>query len=132
VLDEKTLRKPGFSEGYKVKLADGQEWTFPKPRLLLKPKFVNGRIDVSSGPSFGPNYDTALDIALGAVEVEPEEWMRTKFDAAVRLLRANYELSDTDVVELLTFEMGNPLDDERWTELCRITVGIAPKLSPAT
>ena len=37
-LDEKSLRKPGFSEGHQVILADGQEWTLPKPRIRFKPQ----------------------------------------------------------------------------------------------
>ena len=76
MLDEKALRKPGFSEGYRVTLADGQEWTLPKPKIRFKPKVVDGKVEVGGGPSFGPEFDQQLDILFGVVDVEPIERLR--------------------------------------------------------
>jgi hypothetical protein len=133
MLDERALRKPGFSDGHKVALADGQEWTFPKPRIRFRPRIgPDGRVEVGGGPSFGPEYDGQLDVLFGVTEAEPFERLRVKFEVAVRLLRGNYELTDDQVGELLVMEPGDPASDERWEELTRVLMGIAPKPSPAT
>ena len=92
LLDEKSLRKPGFSEGLKVILADGQEWTLPKPRIRFKPRIVDGKVEIGGGPSFGPEFDDKLDILFGVAEADPAERLRVKFEVAVRLLAANYDL----------------------------------------
>ncbi len=132
MLDEKALRKPGFTEGHKIALADGQEWTFPRPRIRLKPKIVDGRVEVGGGPSFGPEYDDQLDAHFGAVEGDPVERVRVKFEMAVRLLSANYELEPENFAELIVLEPGEPASDERWEQLSNVLLGIAPKPSPAT
>ena len=79
--------KPGFSEGYRVTLADGQEWTLPKPKIRFKPKIVDGKVEIGGGPSFGPEFDDKLDILFGVVDAEPVERLSVKFEVAVRLLR---------------------------------------------
>jgi len=132
MLDEKALRKPGFTEGHKVTLADGQEWTFPRPRIRLKPRIVDGKVEIGGGPSFGPEYDDQLDALFGAVEVDPVERLRVKFEMAVRLLSANYDLKHEDYSELIVLEPGEPASDDRWEQLSNVLLGIAPKPSPAT
>jgi hypothetical protein len=131
VLDEKALRKPGFVEGNKVTLADGQEWVLPKPRIRLKPRIVDGRVEIGGGPSFGPEFDDKLDILFGVSDADPAERLRVKFEVAVRLLAANYELKAGDFAELLVIEPGDPASDERWEQLSSALMGIAPKPSPA-
>jgi hypothetical protein len=132
MLDEKALRKPGFSEGYGVTLADGQEWALPKPKIRFKPKVVDGKVEVGGGPSFGPEFDQQLDILFGVVDVEPIERLRVKFEMAVRLLSANYDLRPEDFSELIVLEPDDPGSDERWEQLTRAIMGISPKPSPAT
>jgi len=132
-LDERSLRKPTFSDGYPVRLADGQDWTFPKPRIRFRPKIrPDGRVEVGGGPSFGPEYDAMLDTLFGVTEAEPVEQLRVKFEMAVRLLSANYELTAEQLGELIVLEPGDETSDERWEQLSRVLMGIAPKLSPAT
>ena len=130
-LDEKSLRKPGFSEGTRVTLADGQEWTLPKPKIRFKPKIVDGKVEIGGGPSFGPEFDDKLDILFGVAEAEPAERLRVKFEVAVRLLAANYDLQPEHFAELIVLEPGDPVSDERWEQLCNAIMGIAPKPSPA-
>jgi hypothetical protein len=132
MLDEKALRRPGFTEGHKITLADGQEWTFPKPRIRLKPKIVDGRVEIGGGPSFGPEYDEEFDTLFGAADVDPIERLRVKFAMAVRLLSANYGLKPEDYAELIVLEPGEPTSDKRWEQLSNVLLGIAPKPSPAT
>jgi hypothetical protein len=132
MLDERSLRKPTFSEGYAVTLADGQDWTFPKPRIKLKPKIVEGKVEIGGGPSFGPEFDHQLDILFGAVEADPVERLRIKFEMAVKLLSVNYDLKPDDYADLIVLEPGDPASDERWEQLSNVLLGIAPKRSPAT
>jgi hypothetical protein len=132
MLDEKALRKPGFTEGYKVTLADGQVWSIPRPRIRLKPKIVNGKVEIAGGPTFGPEYDDQLDALFGAVEVDPVEVLRIKFEMAIRLLSANYDLKPEDYAELIVFEPGVPSSEERWEQLSDALLGFAPKPLPAT
>jgi len=132
MLDETVLRKPGFTDGHKVRLADGQEWVFPRPRIRLKPKIVDGRVEIGGEPSFGPEYDDQLDVLFGAVEVDDVERLRVKFEMAVRLLSANYELKPEDYAELIVLEPGEPASMERWEQLSNVLLGMAPKPLPAT
>ena len=130
-LDEQCLRKPGFVEGNKVTLADGQEWMLPKPRLRFKPAIIDGRVEIGGGPSFGPEFDDKLDILFGVTDSDPSERLRIKFELAVKLLAANYDLQPDDFAELIVLEPGNPASDERWEQLSNALMGIAPKRLPA-
>jgi hypothetical protein len=78
-----------------------------------------------------PEFDEQLDILFGAVEVEAIERLRVKFEMAVRLLGANYDLTPDDFGELIVIEPDDPSSDERWEQLTRAVMGIAPKPSPA-
>jgi hypothetical protein len=130
-LDEKSLRKPGFVEGSKVTLADGQEWMVPKPKLRFKPTIIDGRVEIGGGPSFGPEFDDKLDILFGVTDSDPSERLRIKFELAVKLLAANYDLQPDDFAELIVLEPGDPASDERWEQLSNALMGIAPKRLPA-
>jgi len=132
-LDERALRKPSFSDGHPVRLADGQDWVFPKPRIRFRPKIgPDGRVEVGGGPSFGPEHDAKLDVLYGVTEAEPVEQLRIKFEMAVKLLSANYELTAGQLADLIVLEPGDEASDERWEQLSRVLMGIAPKPSPAT
>jgi hypothetical protein len=132
MLNEAERRKPEFSEGYPVTMADGQRWILPKPRHRFRPKIVAGRVEIAGGATFGPESDGDLEILYGVVDVEPGEFLRIKFAMAVRLLLANYTLSDDEVAELVVLEPGDPASDERWTQMTEAIMGIVPKPSPAT
>ena len=133
MLDEKALRKPGFSEGYGVVLADNQTWIFPKPRIRFRPRVgPDGRVEVGGGPSFGPEYDGSLDVLFGVTEADGLEQLRVKFEMAVRLLQSNYELTAADLAGLIVLEPGDETSEDRWDQLANVVMGIAPKLSPAT
>jgi hypothetical protein len=132
MLNEQELRKPTFSEGHAVTLADGQKWTFPKPRIRLVPKFVNGKVEIGGGATFGPEYEDQLDALFGTRDVDPDERLRLQFEVAVRLLKSNYELRDEDISKLIVLELGDPVSDDRWEQLTDVLLGNAPKPSPAT
>jgi hypothetical protein len=130
MLDEKALRKPTFVEGNKVKMADGQEWWLPKPRIRFKPRLVDGQVEIGGGPSFGPELDDKVDILFSVSNADPAERLRVKFELAVRLLAANYDLKPDDFAKLIVLEPGDPASDERWQQLSGAIMGIAPKPSP--
>ena len=132
MLDEKALRKPDFKEGVLVKMADGQEWMLPKPRIRFTPKITDGQVEVGGGPSFGPEFDEKMDILFGVTEAEPTERLRLKFEVAVRLIMVNYDLKPADLAELIVLEPGDAASEERWDALTDAMMGIAPKPSPAT
>ncbi len=129
-LDEKRLRKAEFTSGNVVTLADGQEWTLPKPRLRFVPRIIDGRVEIGGGPSFGPEFDDKLDILFGVTDADPSERLRIKFEVAVRLLAANYDLSPQNFAELVVLEPGDTASEKRWEQLSDAMMGIAPKPSP--
>ena len=57
--------------------------------------------------------------------------LRVKFEMAVRLLSANYELTAEQLGELIVFEPGDVASDE-WDQLSRVLLGLSPTSSPAT
>jgi hypothetical protein len=134
MLDEKALRKPGFTEGRAVILADGQAWTFPRPRIRLRPKFVDGQVVIAGGQVFGPEFDDKLNVLFGSSDEESDGWARlgVEFELVVRLLGVNYDLAPVDFEELLVMEPGDPDSDERWRQLEELILGAAPKPLPAT
>lgn len=133
MLDEKALRKPGFSEGYQVTLADGQAWTMPKPRFRFRASVgPEGRTEVGGRPTFGPEYEQSIEALYGIGDVEPIESIRVRMDMAARLLRSNYDLTDDDLGDLIVLDTSDPASEERWEELSRAVMGRVPKPSPAT
>jgi hypothetical protein len=127
MLDEKSLRKPTFTEGHWTELSDGQKYSFPKPRIKFRPKFVDGKVEIGGGATFGPEYDANLDILLGAVQVDGAERLRVKFEVAARLLRANYDLTDEQVSDLLEFDIDDEVSSGRYDRWSDIIMGITPK-----
>ncbi len=131
MLDEKALRKPEFSLGTRVRLADGQEWTLPRPRLRFNPRVTPAGVTVESKLGFGPEADHLLDILWGVVPADPVERLRARFEIVVQLLAANYDLKPDDFASLLILEPGDPASENRWNEIGEAIAGQAPKPSPA-
>jgi hypothetical protein len=132
MLDEVGLRRPEFQEGYPVTLADGQLWHVPRPKFKFRPRFVDGKVEIGGGATYGPESSADLDILYGIVESTGSEFLRVKFSLAVRLLRVNYTLTDDDLVELLVMEPGDKASDARWEEISNALMGTPPKPLPAT
>ena len=76
-LDEVALRRPGFHEGARVVLADGQEWALPE----LWHRFV---------PAFDEEKGTVVDLPLG-----------TKLDVAEVLVRTGRAIPAAEWVDFL-------------------------------
>ena len=64
-LTNAALRRPGFSDGPKVVLGDGQAWAFPRPWLRLYPVASRRRpaSRVGGRPGYGRRFDDLVDRA---------------------------------------------------------------------
>jgi hypothetical protein len=130
-INEKDRRRPTFTEGSAVQLADGQLWTFPKAKVQFRPRIVDGHAEVMGGARFGPEFDEDLDILLGVTEAEPVDRLRSKFQMAVRLLLENYDLSDDEVCNLIVWEPEDPVSSKNWADLSTVLAGNSPKKQSA-
>ena len=135
LLDEVALRLPTFTEGVRLKLADGQEWEVPRPRFALFPMFdADGSVRVASKTTFGPELEYFLEGDRN--EEDPLEDIGRRFKIMVKLLQANYDLKPEDLGRLLEFNMADPFLAEIWRGIGRVLIGQdpsgeePPKLSP--
>jgi hypothetical protein len=131
MLDEKSLRRNTFTEGHTLVLEDGQPWTFPKARTRYFPIPDGGRMVVSGGPSYGREFDAGRDVFLSE-DTDTNERFRVKFEMAVRLLQANYNLADDQAASLIVFEPDDPASAARWQDLSYIVLGHQPQSIAAT
>jgi hypothetical protein len=130
MVDERALRRPGFREGPRIALADGQEWTFPRPWLRLYPvRGEDGAITVGGGPGYGSIYEDLVD---RLVESDPDDTtgrLALQFAMATHLLSLNYELSDREIRRLLAIDLTDPACEERWSQINQVLLGRPPKPS---
>jgi hypothetical protein len=130
MLDETALRRPVFREGPKVRLADGQEWTFPRPWLRLYPvRGDDGATNVGGGPGYGPGYDDLVDQLIDSAPNDTTGRLALQFAMATHLLEINYQLSDRDLCRLLAIDLADPTCEERWRQINQILLGRPPKPS---
>lgn len=107
-LNESSLRRPEWTEGRKVVLGDGQEWTFPKAKRVLYPsRSAEGKIGISMSPPFGPEFhelSRAVDVPAGVpVPFGP------LVTCAGTLLVRNYDLSDDQLGEILSLDLSEAI-----------------------
>lgn len=130
-LDEKSLRKPEFSEGYKVKLADGQEWTFPKP-LVWECRFVFEDEKATMLRKFPSEHIDAISDIFDSDGIEQIEKCA---NLAAKLLKRNYELGNDDLRSLLVYRLdedGHQTEEnaEMWDSIMEVAMGASgPKVS---
>lgn len=128
MLDEKTLRREGWTEGPKVKLRDGQEWTFPRPWMTLFPgRDEQGNIAIYNVDLYGVDHLEELDRfhELG----EEDGFARTAIilTLASRLLLLNYDLTDRQLRSLLPMELRGDADNSAWEAVRGVVFGQSPK-----
>lgn len=130
MLVEAERRKEGFTEGNKVALADGQEWTFPKPRLRFFPhRGVDGKIGLGAESTFDREY---REMFVSLVEVDkdkPFEVWSLRIQIACHLLLANYELSDVELADLMPVVFDDDANMEMWENLSPALLSTPPKPS---
>jgi len=130
-LDEAALRRPEFTEGHRIKLGDGQEWTFPKPRIRFFPvRDKSGGIDVGMKADFGEAHRETLAALMDRTGDDIEagvERFRLRLELAVGLLTQNYDLDDAALQTLLAMDFDDPALVEMWTKLGDVLQGRSPK-----
>jgi hypothetical protein len=130
VLDEKALRRPGFRDDVRVRLADGQEWALPKPRVKMGLMAGgDGGESVRFHVDFGTEYNRQLSEFYEATGLA--YYLATLKLAAI-LMRANYAIADDDLYSLLVFDFSDsapPEERETLATIQRLILGIAPKAS---
>jgi len=102
----------------------GVDWALPPRGLRVVPRFTAGRAELErQGGRAWPGANRLVDLArrikrtrrcpccggaigavAGAPDAEGAEFVRGAVDLAARTLRAQYDLSDEDLSELLAFE----------------------------
>jgi hypothetical protein len=129
MLNEIALRKPEFQDGVKVRLADGQAWSFPLPKIHLAPEFAGeGSVSVGLKPTgMGLDYDRHYDVLTGAKDADPVDTWVARFSCAATLLRANYAVTNDDISSLFRWCATDPESDATWNQIDAITRGVHPK-----
>lgn len=138
MIDEKALRREGFTEGVAIVLSDGQEWTFPVPAIsaFYPRRNGDGKFALVEGYDFGPEYDRLTD---RMVETEGEEssvveHMSVLAEVAFFLLSRNYHVDPSGLASILRFETGERREKslEMWQAIKGVALGNTPKgVTPA-
>lgn len=130
MLDEKALRRDGFTEGIRVVLGDGQEWSLPEHVFCTFPDYdEDGRIVAGYRVFYGEDADADLDAWFGSAEVDPDERENAKMRLASSLLLRNYDLDLPALRTLLRKSGADSASVEMWTGLTRAVLGLSPKAS---
>lgn len=108
MLDERTKRREDFRGGVAITLADGQEWTLARPRVLFVPS--DNEDGFEEEWDLGDNYAAMIDRAQEAET--GKEIIRAEFALATFLLRINYDLTTEDLRGLLKFGYGDAVPDD--------------------
>jgi hypothetical protein len=135
VLDEKALRKPDWRPGVAVKLGDGQTWEMRKPLMRWVPIEQPDGAAKTRGRSheLGPELDEVVGVFFGDLESERFNFSDARFELAIRLLRANYNLTWENVGELLWISEDEDAENkEMWSQVSAVVAGRGPKPTPAT
>jgi hypothetical protein len=130
-LNEQAQRRAEFAGGVPVQLGDGQEWTLPKPGLLLRPEFgPDGRPTFGKArPSWGEDYEAKVDAFLEATDGYDQ--IVALLVLAVDLLMRNYSLDDGAIGQLLPRILGDEANDAMWEAVRDVALGVGPKATPA-
>ncbi len=137
MLNEPSLRKPGFQEGIKVKLGDGQEWTFPPVKMRVVPTMDSeGTVTAKSsrttmGSDVTKEINAFVDYIISEEDWNLMGWLTKRMTAAAKLLMMNYDLSGEQLAELLYWEQDDQEIADRWQAIDSAMLGIVPKVSAA-
>jgi hypothetical protein len=97
-----------------IKLADGQDWFFPKPWLEVRPVFKDG-VAVTSFrvPTSGPHLDKLIEAAGECENIDAQIVVIATL--AAELLKYQYTLADHELDQLLAYRIHDP-DSLRWLQ----------------
>lgn len=131
MLDEKALRKPGFVEGARVTLGDGQEWSIPRPRLrLVSARTPEGDVAIKSSPLVAEHRQADMDAMLEAADRSWEgdhegfvAYIMARARLATGLLLDNYDLDDAALATLLPVLFDDEPNAAMWDEIAGVLRG---------
>lgn len=131
MLNEPARRRPGFRDGPRIVLGDGQEWTFPRPWLRLYPAraVAGGPLSAQGKPSYGTDYLALVDQLVDCDPADIPARLALQFQMAACLLERNYELDDHDLARLLAIDVADPDCEARWLQINQVLMGRPPKPS---
>lgn len=121
-LNEADRRLPTWKPGVAITLCDGQEWTFPSPRLRFTPTFNgDGRLHFTDrraalGPDIAPIIDRIVEATDGDI-------LESAAELAVFALRQNYDIREDEWASLLYFETDNDENMAVWRSIAAFARG---------
>ena len=127
---EEYLRKPR-AKGVPIKLGNGQEWLFAKPKVGIAPRrlddgsfgFDRTKAVVVQGDRYGQLLDSYI-------EADPTTELDCLLNCAVELLKPNYLAIEHQLAEILPKWFGDEENDAMWKAIAEVVIGRAPKPSP--
>jgi hypothetical protein len=132
--DEQAVRKPEFTEGIKIILADGKAWHFPKPQaigfIFVR---VDGKTKLKRGFGWGEPYEKLVDAYVVSTTVSEEAV--ALFDLALYLLERNYAITFDDLRHLLHKARSDEPEETRaaneamWRTISDVALGNSPQPS---
>lgn len=123
--DEVALRKPGFHEGIRVTLGDGQAWAMPKRGAILYPALGDdGKIVCAGRWTFGRELDRDFQRAIGAEQCDASERVDSMIALAAALLMRNYDLNIGHLQALIPYTPGDDQSTAMWVEFLRAIQGV--------
>lgn len=104
-VDERARRRSDFLGGVPVRMADGQEWILPKPRVRFAPS-DDGFAVVLAGAGDAFNavssaYYAALDRPMD--DERNIHIIRAELDLAMALIQRNYDVTPQEMAGVLQF-----------------------------
>jgi hypothetical protein len=128
-LDEASFRRPDFEDGTPIRLADGQEWIFPRPYIRFVPAEGEGGTLAFGGRrrTLGP----AFDRFFGAmIESDDETTQATAaLNLAATMLLHNYDLDIGHIQTLLAYDPDSDESAAVWERIVDVAMGTSPKAS---
>lgn len=130
-IDEPAKRLPAWRPGHRVTI-QGQDWHLRLPELVVSPVITDGHVgDVRVGPARVPDYDRLLAILYGEERVKPREYWTARFTAAAALIQGNYDLTDSELTELLQVTDGDQAGEQLYETITAVFAGELPDPKPA-
>jgi hypothetical protein len=124
VFKEEMRRRLTFSiaDNVSVVLADQQAWFFPKPWIEIRPTFRSGKVCSSRCVvTYGVELDNLIKNI--AATSDDEEIIAAIVSLGSHLLRANYDLQDSELDELFRFRVGDEASLAWAKEIMEIATG---------
>lgn len=109
MLDEPSKRRETCDprSSVPVRLADGQEWLFPKPFIEIHASFDGGKARATYPVlTYGPDLDALVE-AMGQCD-DNAALLIGAASLGAYLLKQNYDLADEELDLLFTFRLGDP------------------------